>query len=441
MQRSPRQTASIRILCFSRSIDRRRRILSRLNPFTFAQQQIDEAARLLKLDPAMHELLRWPMREFHFTLPIKMDDGATRLFKAFRVQYNHARGPCKGGLRWHPDESIDLVRALASWMTWKTSLLDLPLGGGKGGILCNPKSLSVSEKERLARAYIRAVGKELGVDRDVPAPDVNTTPQIMAWSMDEYEVLRGEHHPGVITGKPLPLGGSLGRDNATSLGGLCVVREAEKLLGLKFDRPRYAIQGFGNVGGGVAKLLHERGAKVVAVSAEDGALYNDKGIDIPTVVAHYDRNFFKLEGCNAGKWITNDELLACECDILIPAAIEQVLTRNNAAQVKAKLIVELANGPTTPEADEILKEKGIAVIPDILANAGGVTVSYFEQVQNTYNYRWSVEDVREQLDRRLSAACAAVHDMATKRGVTHRMGAYMVAVDRVAEACRLRGWV
>lgn len=415
--------------------------MSRLNPFAFAQQQIDEAARLLKLSPQMHELLRWPMREFHFTLPVKMDDGTSKIFKAYRVQYNHARGPCKGGLRWHPDESIDLVRALASWMTWKTSLLDLPLGGGKGGIQCNPKFLSISEKERLARTYMRAVWRELGVERDVPAPDVNTTPQIMAWSMDEYEVLLGEHHPAVITGKPLPLGGSLGRDNATSWGGLSVLREADRLLNLSCDKARFAIQGFGNVGGGVAKLLHERGQKVVAVSAEDGAIYNEKGIDIPAVAAWYDQRGFRLEGFAGGAWLTNDELLACDCDVLIPAAIEQVLTRNNAADVKAKIIVELANGPTTPEADEILRGKGIPVIPDILANAGGVTVSYFEQVQNTYNYRWSVEDVRAQLDRRLSAAFAAVHQMALQHGVTHRMGAYMVAVARVAEACQLRGWV
>ncbi len=415
--------------------------MSRLNPFSFAQQQIDEAARLLNLEPAMHELLRWPMREFHFTLPVKMDDGVTKIFKGYRVQYNNARGPCKGGLRWHPDESIDLVRALASWMTWKTSLLDLPLGGGKGGIQCNPKSLSVAEKERMARAYIRAVGSELGVARDVPAPDVNTTPQIMAWSMDEYEVLRGEHHPAVITGKPLPLGGSLGRDNATSYGGLCVVREADRLLKLDFQRERYAIQGFGNVGGGVAKLLHERGGHVVGISAEDGAVYNETGIDIPAAIAHYERNKYHLAGFSGGTWITNDELLTCECDVLIPAAIEQVITRNNAADVKAKIVIELANGPTTPEADEILGKKGILVIPDILANAGGVTVSYFEQVQNTYNYRWSVADVHEQMDRRLTAAFAAVHEMAETHGVTHRMGAYMVALARVAEACQLRGWV
>lgn len=415
--------------------------MTRLNPFAFAQQQIDEAAGLLKLDASMHELLRWPMREFHFTLPVKMDDGTTKIFKGYRVQYNHARGPCKGGLRWHPDESIDLVRALASWMTWKTSLLDLPLGGGKGGIQCNPKFLSVAEKERLARSYIRAVGRELGVERDVPAPDVNTTPQIMAWSMDEYEVLLGEHHPAVITGKPLPLGGSLGRDNATSWGGLSVLREADRLLNLKCETARYAIQGFGNVGGGVAKLLHERGQRVVGLSAEDGAIYNEKGLDIPGAVAWYEQHGFRLEGFPGGSWITNDALLACDCDILIPAAIEQVLTRNNAGDVKAKIIVELANGPTTPEADEILQKKGVPVIPDILANAGGVTVSYFEQVQNTYNYRWSVEDVRAQLDRRLSAAFAAVHQMAVRHGVTHRMGAYMVAVARVAEACQLRGWV
>ncbi len=415
--------------------------MSKINPFAVAQHQLDDAAKRLNLEPALHELLRWPMREYLFTLPVQMDNGERKVFKAFRVQYNNARGPCKGGLRWHPDESIDRIRALASWMTWKTSLANLPLGGGKGGIQCSPKSLSVSEKERLARAFIRAVGSELGVQRDVPAPDVNTTPQIMAWSMDEYETIRGEHHPGVITGKPLALGGSLGRDNATSYGGLCVVREADRLIGMKLDRARYAIQGFGNVGGGVARLLHDRNGHVVAISAEDGAFYNEKGIDIPAAIAHYDRHHGHIAGFDGGDPISNEELLACECDILIPAAIEQVLTRSNATGVKARIVVELANGPTTPEADAILEQRGIIVVPDILANAGGVTVSYFEQVQNTYNYRWSVEDVRSQMDRRLSAAFTAVHEMSIDKGVSHRMAAYMVAVSRVAEACRNRGWI
>ncbi len=415
--------------------------MAALNPFTIAQQQFDEAARLLKLPNAARELLRWPMKEFHFTLPVKMDSGATRVFRAFRVQYNAARGPCKGGLRWHTKETIDTVRALAFWMTWKMAVVDLPLGGGKGGIVCNPKELSLAEKERVSRAYVRALARELGVQRDVPAPDVNTTPQIMAWSMDEFEAMLGEQHPGVITGKPLPLGGSVGRNDATSYGGLCIVREVDTMLGVRFERARYAIQGFGNVGGGVAKLLHERDGHVVAISAEDAAIYNEKGINIPAALAHYEAHHGHLAGFDGGQSITNDELLTCECDILIPAAVEHVLTERNAAAVRGKVVVELANGPTTPDADRILRDRGVVVIPDILANAGGVTVSYFEQVQNTYNYYWSLDDVHDQLRRRMSAAFRAVHEMSLERGVDHRMAAYLLALSRVAKACEIRGWI
>ncbi len=381
------------------------------------------------------------MREYHFTLPVKMDSGATRVFQAFRVQYNDARGPCKGGLRWHTKETIDTVRALAFWMTWKTAVVDLPLGGGKGGIVCNPKELSLAEKERLARAYVRAVSAELGVQRDVPAPDVNTTPQIMAWSLDEFETIIGEQHPGVITGKPLPLGGSSGRQDATSYGGLCVIREADSMLGVRFERARYAIQGFGNVGGGVARLLHEQDGHVVAISAEDAAVYNERGINIPDALRHYEMHHGHLAGFDGGQSITNDELLTCDCDILIPAAVEHVLTDRNAALVRAKVVVELANGPTTPDADRIFRDRSVVVIPDILANAGGVTVSYFEQVQNSYNYYWSLEDVHDQLRRRMSAAFQAVHEMSVEHGVDHRMAAYMLAISRVAAACKTRGWV
>ncbi len=415
--------------------------MTTLNPFTIAQHQFDEAAKRLNLDAATHELLRWPMREFHFTLPVKMDNGSTRIFQAFRVQHNNARGPCKGGIRWHAKETIDAVRALAFWMTWKTAVVNLPLGGGKGGIVCNPKELSIGEKERLARAYIRAVGRELGVDRDVPAPDVNTTPQIMAWSLDEFETLAGEHHPGMITGKPLALGGSLGRHDATSYGGLCVIREVDAMLGVRFERARYAIQGFGNVGGGVARLLHERAGHVVAISAEDGAFYDEKGIDVPAALDYYESHHGHLAGFGGGRAITNDELLTCDCDILIPAAVEHVLTERNAGQVRAKVVIELANGPTTPDADRILLDRGIVVVPDILANAGGVTVSYFEQVQNIYNYYWSLEEVHSGLERRMSEAFASVHEMSQQQGVDHRTAAYMLAISRVAKACAIRGWV
>ena len=414
--------------------------MSALNPFTIAQQQFDEAAARLDLTPARREFLRWPMREYHFTLPILMENGSTRVFRGFRVQYNTARGPAKGGIRWHARETIDTVRALAFWMTWKCAVVDLPLGGAKGGIVCNPRELSVNEKERLARAYVRAIAGELGVHRDIPAPDVNTTPQIMAWSMDEYEALLGESHPGVITGKQLAIGGSVGRENATSFGGMCIIREVDNLLGVRFERARYAIQGFGNVGGGLAALLHEADGHVVAISAEDAAYYNDRGIDIPKAIQHYEQNHHHLSGFDGGEEITNEELLTCDCEILVPAAIEHVLTNRNAPNVQAKVIVELANGPTTPEADRVFQERGIVVIPDILANAGGVTVSYFEAVQNAYNYYWTVENVRTELDRRLTAAFQNVHRMSREHGVDHRTAAYMLSIARVAKACELRGW-
>jgi len=410
------------------------------NPFHNAQAHVDRACEQLGLSEAMRHLLRRPMREYAALLPVKMDDGSTRVFDSFRVQYNTARGPAKGGIRWHANETIDVVRALACWMTWKTAIADLPLGGGKGGVTCNPKELSLSERERLARAYIRAFAEVLSVDRDVPAPDVNTTPQVMAWMLDEYETILGEHHPGVITGKPLSMGGSLGREDATSYGGMCVIREVERAAGLNLAAARYVIQGFGNVGGGIAKLLHQRGAKVIAVSAEDGGIHNRDGIDIAAALDYYHRNGQRLSGFPGGDAITNEELLACDCEVLIPAALEHVLTRQNAEHVRAGVICELANGPTTPGADHVLNERGIIVVPDVLANAGGVTVSYFEQVQDTYNYFWSLEDVHEQLDRRMTVAFQALWELSKKRKTNLREAAYLLAVDRVAEACRTRGW-
>lgn len=411
------------------------------NPFHSAQAHVDRACQMLGLDESTQQLLRNPMREHHALLPVKMDNGKVRVFQAYRVQYNNARGPAKGGLRWHADETIDTVRALACWMTWKTATVDLPLGGGKGGVTCNPKEMSLTERERLARAYIRAFAGVLGAEKDVPAPDVNTTPQIMAWMMDEYECITGTHAPGMITGKPLPLGGSKGREMATAYGGLCVIRELERQMGMDRSKLRYAVQGFGNVGGGIATLLHKDGCRVIAISAEDGAIYNESGIDIVAAHEHYARNGHKIGGFEGGKVFSNEELLTCDCDVLIPAALEHVLTKNNAEQVKAKAICELANGPTTPGADQILKDRGIVVIPDILANAGGVTVSYFEQVQNCYNYYWSLEDVYAQLDRRMTEAFEALWNKAQKNKITLRESAYTLAVARVAEACQVRGWV
>ena len=413
-----------------------------LNPFAIAQQQLDEAAERLGLDKATHEFLRWPMREYHFTIPLKMDNGTTRIFKGYRVQYNNARGPTKGGLRWHPEETIDTVRALAAWMTWKTAVVDIPLGGGKGGITCNPKELSDGEKERLARNYIRAVGRELGVHRDVPAPDVYTTPQIMAWMMDEYEVMVGESHPGMITGKPLSIGGSEGRGDATARGGVYCVREAAKVLNVNLINSTYAIQGFGNAGQFAATLHREilGGGTLIAVSDSRGGIYNKGGFD-PDAVVRHKRETGSVVGFPGTQALSNEELLELECDVLYPAALEGVITNKNAPKIKAKIVCELANGPTTPEADAILFDKNIYVLPDFLANAGGVTVSYFEQVQNTYNYYWSLEDVHRQLDRKMTDAFRAVHDMAKNSKAHNRLSAYMVSVARVAEACKIRGWV
>jgi len=416
--------------------------MTNLNPFTIAQQQLDEAAAKLGLDAATHELLRWPMREYHFNIPLKLDSGSTRIFRGYRVQYNHARGPTKGGIRWHPEETIDTIRALAAWMTWKTAVVDIPLGGAKGGIICNPKELSNTEKERLARGYIRAVGRELGVHRDVPAPDMYTTPQIMAWMMDEYETIVGHSHPGVITGKPLPVGGSEGRGDATGRGGIYVVREAAKVANIDIRNATYAIQGFGNAGQFAATLHREilGGGTLLAATDSRGGVYNKDGLDPQALVRH------KLETGGLANFpgarpISNEEIVELACDVLYPCALEGVITAKNAANVKAKIICELANGPTTPDADKILFEKGIHVLPDFLANAGGVTVSYFEQVQNTYNYYWALDDVIQQLDRKMTDAFKSVHDAATKNRSHNRLGAYLVAVARVAEACKIRGWV
>lgn len=416
--------------------------MSTLNPFAIAQQQLDEAAAKLGLDAATHELLRWPMREFHFTIPMKLDNGTTRIFRGYRVQYNNARGPTKGGIRWHHEETIDTIRALAAWMTWKTSVVDIPLGGGKGGIVCDPRQMSVSEKERLARGYIRAVGRELGVHLDVPAPDVYTTPQIMAWMMDEYETIVGQSHPGVITGKPLPVGGSKGRDDATARGGVYVVRENAKALNINVSNATYAIQGFGNAGQFAATLHREilGGGTLLAATDSKGGVFNKDGLDPHALVRH------KLETGGLANFpgsrpISNEEILELQCDVLYPAALEGVLTVKNAGNVKAKIVCELANGPTTPDADKILFEKGIHVLPDFLANAGGVTVSYFEMVQNTYNYYWSLGEVHQQLDRKMTDGFKAVHEQAKKHRVHNRLAAYMVAVARVAEACKIRGWV
>ena len=411
------------------------------NPFEVAQRQLDEAAEVLQLDPAVHELLRWPLRELHVTLPVRMDDGSTKIFHGFRVQYNDSRGPTKGGIRFHPDETIDTVRALAAWMTWKCAVVDIPLGGGKGGIICTPKELSQGELERLSRAYIRQVGRILGLEKDVPAPDVYTTPQIMAWMADEFSFMKGYNEFGVITGKPLALGGSAGRGDATARGGIICLREAGKVLGIDLKGATTAIQGYGNAGAFGHKLGVELlGLKVVAVSDSKGGIYNPKGLDYKAVLAHKEKTG-TVVGFPGAEKITNEALLELDVTVLMPSALESVITASNASRIKAKITVELANGPTTPEADKILYDNGVYVLADFLCNAGGVTVSYFEMVQNAYDYYWTEELVHERLDAKMTSAFHAVHQAAQSHKVHNRLAAYLVAVARVAEAVKLRGWV
>jgi glutamate dehydrogenase (NAD(P)+) len=344
-------------------------------------------------------------------------------------------------LRWHPDETIDTVRALAAWMTWKTAVVDIPLGGGKGGVTCNPKELSPTEQERLARGYIRAVWKILGEETDVPAPDVYTNPQIMAWMMDEYSTIRGHMVPGIITGKPLALGGSAGRADATARGGIYTVREAAKVLLIDLEKATAAIQGYGNAGQFAHHLAEEiLGMQVVAVSDSRGGVYQANGLDFRTTQAHKQETGSVVDMPDTEP-LTNEMLLELDVTVLFPAALENVITAGNAGNIKAKIVAELANGPTTPEADEILHEKGVYVIPDFLCNAGGVTVSYFEQVQNAYHYYWSLEDVHHRLDAKMTVAFHSVHQMAQAKNLHNRLAAYLVAVERVAEAAKLRGWV
>ena len=415
-----------------------------LNPFKMAQAQLDAAAKIMNLDEDIHAILREPKKEFHVSIPVRMDDGKIKVFKGFRVQYNDARGPAKGGIRFHPGETVDTVRALAAWMTWKCAVVNIPLGGGKGGVICDPKEMSMKELEALSRGYIQAIGRYIGPEIDVPAPDVYTNPQIMAWMADEYAKIKGYYAPGVITGKPVAIGGSLGRVDATSRGVLYTIREAAKKLGMNLEGAKVAIQGFGNVGSYAAKFLAEEGCKVVAISDIGGAFYNENGIDIDKAFEYVADNG-TLEGFTSAfecEELTPPEaLLELDVDILVPAALEGQITEKNAGNVKAKLIAEAANGPTTPEADKILAEKGVFVIPDFLCNAGGVTVSYFEQVQGNMNFYWTEEEVRERLEIIMKKAFWSVVETAEKYNVDNRMGAYIISIARVAEAMKLRGWV
>ncbi len=408
------------------------------NPFKSGLQQLAKAAELMDLNEGVHARLKLPKFEMQFGIPVKMDDGSVKVFQGYRVQYDNSRGPNKGGIRFHPKVNIAEVRALAFWMTFKCAVVGIPLGGGKGGVIVNPKELSEGELERLARGYMRKLAHNVGPHRDVPAPDVYTTPQIMAWMMDEYETIKGMHAPGMITGKPLSVGGSEGRGYSTAQGGVYVTLELAKKMKLK-KGAKVAIQGYGNAGAYMAKILHKKGYKIVAVSDSKGGIYNEKGLD-PVKVEKYKMQNGSVVNCpESAKSLTNEQILKVECDILVPAALENVITKDNAGRIKAKAIVELANGPTTPEADAKLHKKGIVVVPDILANAGGVTVSYYEQVQNSYNHYWTEKEVLAKLEPTMVDSFNAVWRAMEKHECDMRTGAYIVATDRIAEAMMARG--
>jgi glutamate dehydrogenase (NAD(P)+) len=411
------------------------------NSFNVLQQQIAETAKILNLDQATTSLLLWPQREFKFTMPVRMDNGEVKVFHGYRIQYNTARGPAKGGIRFHPDETVDTIRALAGWMTWKTAVLDLPLGGGKGGVVCNPRTMSERELENLSRAYVRAVVQYIGVDKDVPAPDVYTNPQTMAWMMDEYETLVQLHHPGVFTDKPQQIGGTEGRRDATARGGIVTVREACKLLGVD-PTGTFAILGFGNAGQRAA-LLHTEllgGGKLVAVCDSRGGIFNSDGLNSKDLVTHKLKTG-SVVGFPGAKNIPRDSVLDLDVDILYPAALENAINESNVRNIKAKIVCELANGPTTPEADLILHQQGIHVIPDILASAGGVTVSYFEMAQDKSSFFWDEATVQSRLDEKMRKAYHTVQEAIREKKVYPRLAAMVVGVARVAEACKLRGWV
>ncbi len=413
-------------------------VKTKLNPYHMAVEQLNQVAKLINLDPSIHEYLKYPKRELTVSIPVKMDDGSTKVFIGYRVQHNYALGPTKGGIRYHQDVTLDEVRALAMWMTWKCSVMGLPYGGAKGGVVVNPKKLSEGELERLTRRFAFELVNFVGPDRDIPAPDVNTNPQVMAWFMDTYSMTVGYSVPGVITGKPIEIGGSLGRSEATGRGCVFTIVELAGKLGMDIKGARVAVQGFGNAGSVAAKLLHQMGAKVVAVSDSKGGIMNDNGLNIPEVI-EWKRANKTVATYPHGSKISNEDLLELDVDILVPAALEGVITEDNAPRVKAKIIAEAANGPTTPEADKILWDKKQFVIPDIVANAGGVTVSYFEWVQDLQSYFWTEEEVNSKLKEVMTKAFNRVWELSKEKEVDLRMAAYMIAVSRVARAMQLRG--
>lgn len=403
------------------------------------QKVVHEALDRLGFDDSYYELLKEPIRMLTVRIPVKMDDGKTKVYTGFRAQHTDVVGPTKGGIRFHPNVTAEEVSALSIWMTLKCGIFDLPYGGGKGGIICDPRQMSLSEVERLARGYVRAVSQIVGPNKDIPAPDVYTNAQIMAWMLDEYGRIREYDSPGFITGKPLVLGGSQGREKATSLGVAIALREAAKAQGLGLKGLKICIQGFGNVGSFLAEILDQWGATIVGISDVNGGIYNENGLDIQNLLDRRD-SFGSVTSLFTNR-LTNDQFLTLPCDVLVPAALENQITIDNADRIQAKMIVEAANGPTTLEATGLLHERGVMVVPDVLANAGGVTVSYFEWVQNNQGYYWTEEEVNTKLETKMVEAVQKVLDMAKSRKITPRLAAYMVGVQKYAEASKLRGWV
>ncbi|MBI4800721.1 MAG: Glu/Leu/Phe/Val dehydrogenase [Desulfarculus sp.] len=412
---------------------------ARLNPATMARQQVALASQHLDIDPGTMQKITATKRELTVHFPVRMDDGSLRMFTGYRVQHNDTRGPFKGGIRYHPDTEIDEVRALAMWMTWKAAVANIPFGGAKGGVQCNPKEMSPRELERLTRRFTWELLPVLGPERDIPAPDVYTNPQVMAWIMDTYSIMHGHTVPGVVTGKPLELGGSLGRFEATGRGVFITAGEAAKVLGMNIEGARVVVQGSGNVGGVAARFFARAGAKVLAISDSHGGVFNAKGLDVERVLSCKNQYQCFISDRLEASDITNDELLELDCDILVPAALECVITGTNAGQVRARIIVEGANGPTTPEADEVLHDNGVFMVPDILANAGGVTVSYFEWVQNLQNLLWNEEEIDRRLSEIMRKAFNEVLAISQEKKLPMRIAALMLGIERVARAQELRG--
>jgi glutamate dehydrogenase len=409
-----------------------------LNLFTSTQALFKDALDKLGYDEGMYELLKEPLRMIEVRIPIKMDDGKVKVFTGYRGQHNDAVGPTKGGVRYHPEVTLEEVKALSMWMTLKAGIVDLPYGGGKGAIVCDPREMSMGELERLSRGYVRALSQVMGPNKDIPAPDVFTNAQIMAWMMDEYSRIDEFNSPGFITGKPIVLGGSQGRDRATAEGVTIIIEEAAKRRGIDMKGARIVIQGFGNAGSFLSKFLHDAGAKVIGISDAYGALHDPEGLDIDYLLDR--RDSFGTVTTLFDNTISNQELLELDCDILVPAAISNQITEKNAHKIKAAIVVEAANGPTTAEGTRILKERGILLVPDVLASAGGVTVSYFEWVQNNMGYYWSEEEVREKMTEKMVAAFDNVYTTAETRNIDMRLAAYMIGVRKTAEASRFRGW-